>query len=208
MTSSANVTSTDSIRRFAAAVISFQEEARTCLAVLDSQLRQLLMWLEQERPGFWKREAERCLQEMNSARVRLHQCKMRRFGDFRPSCIEEQKDFEQATRNLELAQRQMPNVRRWSIEAGQEANEFRSRTGQLAQLVEREIPQLLAILAFTVDRIEAYAAVSTPGATAFATATATDIPDSPTTPPDEHTGTPAPPATHTSSQPDPAAGHT
>lgn len=163
MNNSANVTSTDSIRKFAAAVISFQEEARTCLAVLDSQLRQILMWLEQDRPGFWKREVERCLQEMNSARVRLHQCKMRRFGDFRPSCIEEQKDFEQATRNLELAQRQVPNVRRWSIEAGQEANEFRSRTGQLAQLVERDVPQLLALLAFAVDRIEAYAAIAPPG---------------------------------------------
>lgn len=165
MTNSAHVASTDSIRKFAASVLNFQEEARTCLAVLDSQLRQLLMWLEQERPGFWKREAERCLQEMNSARVRLHQCKMRKFGDFRPSCIEEQKDFEQATRNLELAQRQMPNVRRWSIAAGQEANEFRSRIGQLGQLVEREIPQLLALLAFTVDRIEAYAAVAPPGTT-------------------------------------------
>jgi hypothetical protein len=88
---------------------------------------------------------------------------MRRFGDFRPSCIEEQKDFEQATRNLELAQRQVPNVRRWSIEAGQEANEFRGRTGQLAQLVERDVPQLLALLAFTVDRIEAYAAIAPPG---------------------------------------------
>lgn len=162
MTNTANVDSTDAIRKFAASVISFQEEARTCLAVLDSQLRQILMWLEQDRPGFWKREVERCLQEMNSARVRLHQCKMRRFGDFRPSCIEEQKDFEQATRNLELAQRQVPNVRRWSIEAGQEANEFRSRTGQLTQMVERDVPQLLALLAFAVDRIEAYAAVAPP----------------------------------------------
>lgn len=162
MANSAGVSSTDSIRKFASAVVAFQEEARTCIAALDGQVRQILMWLEQDRPGFWKREAERCLQELNSARIRLHQCQMRRIGDFRPSCIEEQKDFEQATRNLELAQKQVPNVRRWTIEAGQESNEFRSRVGQLAQLVERDVPQLLALLAFTVDRIEAYAAVAPP----------------------------------------------
>jgi hypothetical protein len=31
------------------------------------------------------------------------------------------------------------------------------------QSIEREIPRLLAILAFTIDRLEAYAAVTTPG---------------------------------------------
>ena len=81
---SANVTSTDAIRQFAAAVLAFQEEARMCLTVLDSQLRHILFWLEQDRPQFWKREIENCSREMTEARVRLHQCRMRRLGDFRP----------------------------------------------------------------------------------------------------------------------------
>ena len=52
MGQSANVTSIDAIRQFAAVVIAFQEEARLCLTMLDSQLRQILFWLERDRSKF------------------------------------------------------------------------------------------------------------------------------------------------------------
>ena len=163
MGQSANVTSVDAIRQFAASVIAFQEEARLCLTMLDSQLRQILFWLERDRPGFWKREIENCIRDISDARVRLHQCRMRRMGDFRPSCIEEVKDLEAAQKAMEFGQKQIPNVKRWNIEAAHEGNEYHGRAAQLVQSIEREIPRLLAILAFTIDRLEAYAAVTTPG---------------------------------------------
>ena len=160
---SANVTSTDAIRQFAGAVLAFQEEAKLCLTILDSQLRQILCWLEQDRPQFWKREIENCSREMTEARVRLHQCRMRRLGDFRPSCIEEVKALEQAKRDIEFAQMQVPRVKRWHAEASHEGNEYRGRAAQLVQAIERDVPRLLALLAFTVDRLEAYAtATATP----------------------------------------------
>lgn len=162
MGQSANVTSVDAIRQFAASVIAFQEEARLCLTMLDSQLRQILFWLERDRPSFWKREIENCLRDIADARVRLHQCRMRRMGDFRPSCIEEVKDLEAAQKAMEFGQKQIPNVKRWNIEAAHEGNEYHGRAAQLVQSIEREIPRLLAILAFTIDRLDAYAAVTTP----------------------------------------------
>ncbi|MCA9067112.1 MAG: hypothetical protein KDA96_28825, partial [Planctomycetaceae bacterium] len=88
MSESANVRSIDAIRQFAAAVAAFQTEARLCLSSMETQLRHSLNWLEHDRPAFWKREIENCMREMSAARVRLHQCRMRRLGDFRPSCIE------------------------------------------------------------------------------------------------------------------------
>ena len=162
MGQSANVTSVDAIRQFAASVIAFQEEARLCLTMLDSQLRRILFWLERDRPSFWKREIENCLRDIADARVRLHQCRMRRMGDFRPSCIEEVKDLEAAQKAMEFGQKQIPNVKRWNIEAAHEGNEYHGRAAQLVQSIEREIPRLLAILAFTIDRLDAYAAVTTP----------------------------------------------
>ena len=53
MGQSANVTSVDAIRQFAAAVIAFQEEARLCLTTLDSQLRQILFWLASPQKIGW-----------------------------------------------------------------------------------------------------------------------------------------------------------
>lgn len=163
MSGAANVKSVDAIRYFAAAVVAFQEEARLCLSMMDSQLRQILFWLERDRPNFWKREVENCMREMTDARVRLHQCRMRRLGDFRPSCIEEVKDLEKAKADMEFAQKQIPNVKRWLGEASHEGNEYHGRASQLIQMIEREIPRLLALLSFTVDRLEAYAAINPPG---------------------------------------------
>jgi hypothetical protein len=162
MSGSANVSSIDAIRQFAASLIAFQEEARLCLSVLDGQLRQILFWLERDRPMFWKQEVERCVRDIADARVRLHQCRMRKLGDFRPSCIEEVKDLEKAQHAMEFAQKQIPHVKRWNAEATHEGNEYHGRSSQLVQAVERDIPRLLALLAFTIDRLEAYASVSTP----------------------------------------------
>lgn len=159
---SANVNSTDALRRFAAAVAMFQDEARSCLQVLDGQLRQITLWLEQDRPIFWKREIELCMREMNEARIRLHQCRMRRTGDFRPSCFEEVKALEAAKRALEFAQHQVPNIKRWHTEVAHEGSEFRGRAAQLAQTVERDIPHLLAMLAAAAERLESYAAITAP----------------------------------------------
>ena len=164
MSNSANVSSIDAIRLFAAAVAKFQEEARLCLSMMDAQLRQILFWLERDRPGFWKREIENSMREVAEARVRLHQCRMRKFGDFRPSCIEEVKDLEKAKKDVEFAQKQVPNVKRWHSEATHEADEYRGRAAQLTQAVDRDLPRLMALLAFTIDRLEAYASVASPGA--------------------------------------------
>jgi hypothetical protein len=164
MGGAAQVSSIDVIRQFAAAVVTFQEEARLCLSALDAQLRQILFWLERDRPMFWKREVENCMREIADARVRLHQCRMRRLGDFRPSCIEEVKALEKAQKDIEFAQLQVPTVKRWHAEAAHEANEYHGRASQIVQSVERDIPRLLALLSFTIDRLEAYAAVTTPNA--------------------------------------------
>lgn len=162
MSGSANVNSVDAIRQFAAAVAKFREEARLCLTMMDAQLRQILFWLERDRPGFWKREIENCMREVEEARVRLHQCRMRKLGDFRPSCIEELKDLEKSRNDVEFAQKQVPNVKRWFGEATHEAEEYRGRASRLTQAVERDLPRLMALLAFTIDRLEAYADVSSP----------------------------------------------
>ncbi|MCA9034375.1 MAG: hypothetical protein KDA91_04545 [Planctomycetaceae bacterium] len=162
MSDSANVSSLEAVCRFAASVMHFQQEARLCMTAWDSQLRQVQFWLERDRPGFWKREIECCSRDVADARIRLHQCRMRRVGDFRPTCFEEQKDLEQAKRNLEFSTKQIPRVKQWNMATQHEANEFHGRSGAMVQMLEREIPRLLALLKFSIDRLQAYADIATP----------------------------------------------
>jgi len=164
MAESANVRSIDAVKHFHAALLNFQEEARLCVSALEMQLLRFMGWLERERPGFWKREIENCYREMSEARVRLHQCKMKKIGDHKPTCFEEKKALEKAKKDLEFAQKQVPVVKHWIINAHHEANEYHGRCSQLTQIIERDIPQLLAMLHQVVDRGEAYGNVQVPGA--------------------------------------------
>lgn len=162
MPESANVKSIDAVKRFQAAVLQFQEDARLCMSALELQLQKIVGWLERDRPGFWKREIEKCYREMGEARIRLHQCQMRKVGDFRPTCFEERKALEKAKKDLEFAQKQVPVVKYWNVNSQQEANEFHGRASQMTQILERELPRLLALLREAVDRLEAYGNVTLP----------------------------------------------
>ena len=73
MPQSANVKSIDAVRRFAAAVVQFREEAQLCVTRLESEIRGVIDWLEHNRPGFWKQESELCARRHAEARVMLHQ---------------------------------------------------------------------------------------------------------------------------------------
>ena len=163
MSDSANVRSIDAMKRFQAAVLVFQEDARQCVASLEMQLMRMIGWLERDRPTYWKREIESCYREMGEARVRLHQCRMRRVGNFRPTCFEEQKDLERWKKSLEFAQKQIPVVKYWNVCAHHEANEYHGRASQLTRMIEREIPQLLSLLHQAIDRLEAYNNIQVPG---------------------------------------------
>ncbi len=162
MSQSAHVRSLDSVRQFAASVALFQEEARLCVSSLEMQLQKILGWLERDRPAFWKREVEICYRNISEARVRLHQCQMRRHGDFKPTCFEEKKDLEKAKKEMEFAQKQIPVVKHWNMAAHREANEYRGRSSQMTQLIERDLPRLLALLHHAIDRLEAYGDVAGP----------------------------------------------
>ncbi len=167
MPDSANVKSIDAIKYFQAAVLRFQEDARLCISALELQLQKMMAWLERDRPGFWKREIENCYRELSEARVRLHRCKMRRIGDFKPTCFEEKKAMEKAKRDLEFSHKQIPVIKFWNVNAHHESNEYHGRATQLTQILERDIPRLLALLGHTNDRLEAYGNVQLPSAVAM-----------------------------------------
>jgi hypothetical protein len=162
MPQSANVKSIDAIRRFAAAVVQFREEAKLCATRLESEMRSVIGWLERDRPGFWKRESELCDRRHAEARVMLHQCRMRRVGDFRPTCFQEQKHVQKCKQQLQFAQQQLGVVKRWTIAAHQEADEYYGRAVQLIQTLERDVPGLIALLQNAIGNLDDYRSVQLP----------------------------------------------
>jgi hypothetical protein len=162
MSESANVKSLDAVRQFATAVVRFREEAKICVTRLESEMRRVIGWLERYRPGFWKRESESCDRRHAEARVMLHKCRMRRVGDFRPTCFEEQKNVQHWKQQLKFAEQQLRVVKHWTITAHQEADEYYGRAVQLIQTLEREVPQLIALLQHAIENLDDYGKVQLP----------------------------------------------
>ena len=162
MSDSANVKSLDAVRLFAAAVHNFREEAKLCITRLEIESRKIINWLERDRPAFWKREAETCDRKLAEARVMLHTCRMRRVGDFRPTCFEEQKRVEHCKQQLKFAQQQLGVVKHWTIVAQQESEEYYGRAVQLVQMLEHDVPQLIALLNRVIENLDSYNKVQLP----------------------------------------------
>lgn len=162
MSESANVKSIDAIQQFAAAVVQFREEAKICTTRIEMEIGKVIGWLERDRPGFWKRESEHCDRRFAEARVSLHKCRMRRVGDFRPTCFEEQKMVQHCKQQLEFARKQIGVIKRWSVSARQEADEYHGRAAQLIQTLERDLPALIVLLQQSVNRLDSYNKVQLP----------------------------------------------
>ena len=72
--------------------------------------------------------------------------------------------MEAAKQALEFAQKQIPVVKLWIANTCHEANEYKGRSSQLHQFVERDLPELLSILGHSIQQLEAYANVAAPNA--------------------------------------------
>ena len=165
MGNSANVKDAEALRNFRTALLRFQDEARRALASLNVENERVLGWIQQDRPQYWKRQLEVGFQQLAEARSSLMKCKMRRTGDFRPTCYDEQQAVNKAKARLELCYKKIQIVKQWSVKAAHEVDEYRSRTNTLNRCIDGDIPRAVALLERMVSTLEKY---STAGGAAAA----------------------------------------
>jgi hypothetical protein len=160
MSESANVQSIEAIRDFEGALMKFYDVASRSTSNMQQQSQKMLQWLELDRPVFWKRQVELSHQRLAEARGRLTQCMMRRTGDFKPSCFDEKKAMAKAKNDLEFARGQIQVVKKWSVKARRESEEFSGRQAQLSRLLEGDVPRMCALLQRIVSKLETYASIT------------------------------------------------
>lgn len=160
MADAANIRSIESLREFEAVLVQFYDIATRSASNMQQQSQRMMQWLELDRPGFWKRQVEIGHHRLAEARTRLTQCKMRRTGDFRPSCFDEKKALEKAKRDLEYSRRQMQVVKQWAVKARHDVEEFTGRQAQLTRMLEGDVPRMCALLQRLVQKLERYTTIT------------------------------------------------
>jgi hypothetical protein len=157
---SARVRSIEAVREFRAAVQVFLEEANGSLQALQLELQRGFEWIEHDRPKYWEVQTRRAFDLVAQTRTALSTCQMRTVAGRRPSCIEEKQAYAAAKRRLEQCQHQIERVKHWNMKLHHDANEFRGRMSALGRALERDVPQLLALLLRTAEILERYAEIA------------------------------------------------
>ena len=153
---SANVHSVEAIKEVRIALIQFQERATTAMGDLRQKIDRTVAWLELDRPNYWKEQERRAFDLVASTRVALDTCRLRTVAGRRSDCIEEKKAFEKAKMRMEYVREKQQAVRKWMVQAGKEANEYRSRTSTFQRTLENDVPLMIAQLGRMIEAIEGY----------------------------------------------------
>ena len=153
---SANVHSVDAIKDDRIALIQFQERATNAMGDLRQKIDRTVNWLELDRPNYWKEQERRAYDLVASTRVALETCRLRTVAGRRSDCIEEKKAFEKAKLRMEYVREKQQAVRKWMVQSGREANEYRARTSTFQRTLENDVPLMIAQLGRMIEAIESY----------------------------------------------------
>lgn len=162
----AKVHSVDALKDVRSALIKFQERATTAMGDLRQKIDRTVSWLELDRPGYWRDQEHRAYDLVASTRVAYETCRLRTVGGRHADCIEEKKALERAKVRMEYVRQKQLAVRKWMVQAGKEANEYRSRTSTFQRTLENELPLMIGQLGRMIDAIEAYSESNASASTA------------------------------------------
>jgi hypothetical protein len=158
----ANVHSLDALKDIRAALIKFQERAITAMGEMRQRVDRTVDWLELDRPNYWRDQEHRAYDQLATARVAYETCRLQTVGGRRSDCIEEKKAFERAKVRMEYVRNKQQAVRKWMVQAGREANEYRARTSTFQRSLENDVPMMIAQLGRMIEAIESYSETNTP----------------------------------------------
>ena len=156
MNPSAHVSSLAALSDFRSGLCTFAEEARNALITLDMEVRRAVDWLHGQLE-FWKKEVRAAEDETMLARNDLVRKRMMRIGDRPPDTSEQERVLARAKQRLEHAEEKLARTRHWVQTLPDEIQEFTSPSRALADIVEADLPKVVALLERKIESLEAYA---------------------------------------------------
>jgi hypothetical protein len=159
MNQSAHVASLQAIRDFRAALITFCDDARDALAMLDIEVRRGQQFIVEEQMQFWQRQIHVCGDAVQAAKSELDRARQMPVPGGHASCREERMALERAQMRVRTAYEKEELTRRWSRKVDHEVAEYNGRAMQLVSLLDGKMPQAVAFLDRVLDDLAAYLAV-------------------------------------------------
>jgi hypothetical protein len=170
MSDQADVKSIETLAFVKAALAAFAHETGQAVGEVELQGQRAVDWITVDRAAFWKAESRRAADLVNKAMKDLEHCRtFKKVGDNQPSCIEEKKALDKAKRRLELADRKVEAVRRWTPVVQQQFRETCVRLVRFREVIDVDCPRAMASLERMLKALDAYRNAQSPAGREAAT---------------------------------------
>ncbi|MFM9023807.1 MAG: hypothetical protein ACKON7_00435 [Planctomycetaceae bacterium] len=163
MSDQADVKSIDTLAFGKAALAAFAHETGQAVGEVELQGQRAVDWITVDRAAHWKAESRRAADLVNKAVKDLEHCRtFKKVGDNQPSCIEEKKALEKAKKRLELTERKVEAVRRWTPVVQQQFRETCVRLVRFREVIDVDCPRAMAVLERMLKALDAYRTAQSP----------------------------------------------
>jgi len=152
----ANVRSIDAISFFRGQVIAASEAMRRMLDDCNSQVRRVHQWLNGECAQYWKREARKRDQKLNSALSDLQRARIAQPDADPRSFVDHNRAIRKTRARVEEAAKKIRMIRKWVIKLERESMILRSQLQRLGNLAEYDLPQAARWLAALEEHLQDY----------------------------------------------------
>jgi len=165
--SGARVESIDAVRAFRAALFKFAEAASVALEDAESEMAQVLNWLENEQRTYWADQIRKRHETVEKCKEALRMKKLFKSPTGgRQSVTDEEKALAVAQRRLEEAQTKALNVKRHIARLQKEIHNYKGAVQRFRTTVEVDLPAGAAQLETMIQALDDYVALQAPDGTA------------------------------------------
>jgi hypothetical protein len=162
MSSQATVHSVEALKQFRAALALYADDTLAALGAVSAEVRRTVLWLEQNRPGYWHDQIKRRKELVSQARAEVFRKKLQKRPDYVPPMSEQVENLRKAEASLQDAEKRLTLVRKWQPRLQHAVLEYHASVQRLKDLAAADLPNAALLLGRIVEAIEAYLRVQPP----------------------------------------------
>jgi hypothetical protein len=165
MSSQVTVHSVEALNQFRAALALYADDTLAAIGAVEAEVRRTVLWLEQNRPGYWHDQIKRRKEVVSQARGEVFRKKLQKRPDYTPPMSEQMENLRKAEASLQEAEKRIALVRKWQPRLQHAVLEYHATVQRLKELSATDLPNAALLLGRIVEAIEAYLRVQPPSGT-------------------------------------------
>ncbi len=157
-----DVSSVDVLEAVRESLALFGDDAKHALGAMEMEIRRCIDWLTHDQRIHWQTEIKRRKEDLSNAKAELFRKQLGAKDGSNAHDSEQREAVRKAKVHLEEAEEKLETVRRWIPQLEQAVGEYDGRARPLADMLEYELQQSIAMVDRMIVAIEEYSRIAPP----------------------------------------------